>query len=130
MPLKSDSARPDNILIYDGECFFCSNYVRLLNFEAAIGDLVLLSARDRSAVEALQIRPADLNEGMLLILGEERYFGADAIHRLALLSTRHHWLNRLNRFVFRHRWLARLLYPFLKAGRRTYLFLAGKDIIR
>jgi predicted DCC family thiol-disulfide oxidoreductase YuxK len=130
VPVSSQPLRPGNVLIYDGECFFCSNYVRLLNFRAAIGDLVLVDARDRSAVEALQIRPADLNEGMMLILGEERYFGADALHRLALLSTGHSQLNKLNHFVFQHRALSRILYPFLKTGRRTYLFLSGKDIIR
>ena len=130
MPVEQDRTRPDNILIYDEECFLCSNYVRLLNLKAAIGDIVLINARDKQALGAFHFSPVNLNEGILLILGDKQYFGADAIHHLALLSTSSGVFNRLNRLIFRSRFAATVLYPFLKLGRRIYLLLAGKDIIR
>lgn len=117
-------------LIYDGECFFCSNYVGLLNLKASVGDILLINARDRAAVSALGLQPAKLNEGMVLLLDGEHYAGADAIHRIALLSTSSTTFNRFNRAAFRRRGLAKLLYPLLKLGRRIYLLLAGKELIR
>ncbi len=119
-----------NIIVYDEECFFCSNYVRLLKLQESIGTVTLISARDKAKVEALFLKGYDLNEGMAFIYGNKTYFGADAVHRLALLSTQSGFFNRMNKLVFSHPLLTKLLYPFLKLGRRAYLFLAGKDIIR
>jgi predicted DCC family thiol-disulfide oxidoreductase YuxK len=130
MQIAAKSELPENILIYDQECFFCSNYVRLLKLRDAVGDIVLINARTAEAAEALHDRPVDLNDGMLLILGDQRYFDADAIHHLALLSTPNAAFNRLNKAIFRNRWMARLLYPFLKLGRRIYLHVSGKGMIR
>lgn len=119
-----------NILIYDGECFFCANYVRLTKLRESIGNIELINARNTELVKEYAANPSDLNEGILLILGEERYFGADAIHRIALLSTENDNFNKLNRMIFKHEKLTFVLYPAMKLGRRLYLFLAGKSLIK
>ncbi len=74
MPLEQNRTRPENILIYDEECFFCSNYVRLLNLKATIGDIVLINARDKQALGQFHFTPVNLNEGILLILGDKAVF--------------------------------------------------------
>jgi predicted DCC family thiol-disulfide oxidoreductase YuxK len=130
MSLAPHPSQTGNILIYDEECFFCSNYIRLLNLRASIGDITLINARDAEKVRALHLLPADLNEGMVLLLGEQRYFGADAVHHLAMLSTSVTWFNKINRMIFRTRGLAQLLYPLLKFGRRIYLAVTGKGQIQ
>ena len=123
------NSNADNILIYDEECFFCSNYVRLLNLKESIGGISLMNARDANVADTFQVDPKSLNEGMLLILNGNRYYGAEAIHHIALLSTSNSLFNKVNALIFRIRWLAYLLYPVLKMGRRVYLFLAGKKEI-
>ena len=68
-----------------------------------------------------------MDEGMVLELDGQRFFGADAINRLALLSTPSGWFNRANSTVFRHPMLARALYPLMRAGRNLVLFSLGRQ---
>ena len=117
------------ILIYDEDCFFCSNYVRLLNLRATLGEVTLINARDREKVLGLGFTPSALNEGIILLLGGKTYIGAEAIHHLALLSTSSGIFNNINRTIFKSHALSVLLYPLLKLGRRIYLCLAGKRLI-
>lgn len=116
-------------LIYDTECYFCTNYTRLLKLKETAGEVKLISARDKAAVEALGCSHLDLNEGMVLLMDGKTYYGYEAIHHLALLTTNLSIFNRINYMIFRHPLLARLLYPMLKMGRRAYLKLAGKELI-
>jgi predicted DCC family thiol-disulfide oxidoreductase YuxK len=129
MPAIADPVPAETIVIYDEECFFCSNYIRLLRLKETLGDVRLVNARDAEAAKQFRFTPSELNEGMLLILSGKRYFGADAIHRMTLLSTSSTPFNRLNRLIFRHHALAVLLYPLLKLGRRLYLAISGKGLI-
>jgi predicted DCC family thiol-disulfide oxidoreductase YuxK len=39
------------VLVYDGECPFCRNYVRLMSLRKAVGDIELVDARTLSANE-------------------------------------------------------------------------------
>ena len=63
------------------------------------------------------------DEGMLVVIGDTVHAGADAMHVLALWSERGGLLNRLQRAVFMHHWLSRLLYPGLRAARGLVLRL-------
>lgn len=119
----------ENFLIYDGECFFCKNYVRLVNLKESIGDITLINARDEGVAEKFGVDLKYLNEGMLLILGDKRYYGAEAAHHIAFLSSKSSFFNKINAIVFKSRFLSRLLYPLLKLGRKAYLWLAGKKEI-
>lgn len=58
---------------------------------------------------------------MVLKLGEDYFFGADAMHRLALMSTRSGLFNRINYRIFRSPAVARFLYPGLRGGRNLLL---------
>lgn len=120
----------ENTIIYDGDCIFCRNYVRLLKLRETMGNVTLINARDTDKVKALGFEPASLNKGMIIVFDGKVYAGSDAVHRMALLTTSNSFFNRLNRVVFRHRMLAIALYPFLKLGRRIWLFIDGKDLIR
>lgn len=120
---------PVNTLVYDMECFFCKNYVKLLKLRESTGGITLVSARDKEAVKALGLDHLNLNEGMALLLDGQLYYGDEAIHRLALLTTGTRLFNRINYAIFRHKALATLLYPLLNTGRKLYLKLAGKTEI-
>jgi len=113
-------------VVYDGDCPLCSAYVTQLRLKETAGGLELVDARQHpDTVEALDERGYSLDEGMVVIAGGNVYHGADAIHVLALMSSRRGWFNRLNYRVFRSRNLSAVLYPALVAGRRALLWLLG-----
>ena len=118
------------VIIYDGDCIFCQNYVRLVRLRETVGPVDLVDARsDDPRVAEYQRRGYDLNEGMLFIWNEQIHHGDEAVHVLGGLSTNHGWFNKLNRTVFSNRMASTLLYPFLKLGRRATLILRGKGLI-
>ncbi|MEM7508190.1 MAG: DCC1-like thiol-disulfide oxidoreductase family protein [Pseudomonadota bacterium] len=118
-------------IVYDGDCPFCSRYVRMIRLREAIGNVELIDARSGDPrVQALMDRGYDLDEGMALVDGERIYWGDDCINRLALMSTASGAFNRMNALIFRSATASRLLYPVLKAGRRGVLTLLGRKKIR
>lgn len=118
-------------LIYDGNCPLCSAYVRLLKIREAVGKLQLLDAREGGPlVEGVIAAGFDLDEGMVLKIGDRVYHGDDCIHALALMSTQSSMFNRINAAVFRSPTRSRLIYPFLKAGRILILWFLGRKKLR
>ena len=116
-----------NWLLYDGECPFCSRYVRHVRLREAIGPITLANAREHAAlVDEVRRLGFDVDTGMVLKLDGNYYHGADCIHALALLTTPSGGFNRLNAWMFRSATAARLLYPVLRAGRNLTLRLLGR----
>ena len=114
-------------LIYDGDCPFCRRYVQLVRLRKAVGDIVLVDARAGGpAVERARAEGFDLDEGMVLYLGEAAYHGADCLNRLALMSSRSDLFNRLTAGLFSRPRVARVAYPVLRAGRNAVLRLLGR----
>lgn len=115
---------------YDGECPFCTRYVRLLRLKESVGPVSLIDARsDDPFVAEVRAQGYDLNEGFVGKYGGRFYHGADCLHLVSMLSSSSGFWNRTMAWVFRHERLARVLYPFLRAGRNTALFLLGKKQI-
>jgi hypothetical protein len=57
------------LIIYDGECVFCNNYLRFVRLRETIGKVDLLDARsDDPRVKRYWREGFDLNEGMLFRL--------------------------------------------------------------
>ena len=114
-------------IVYDGECPFCSRYVTMVRLREAVNEVELVNARsDHPAVAKVRDAGFDLNNGMALIEGERIYYGADCIHRMALMSTRSGLFNRANALIFSSPMLSRLLYPIMRAGRNATLRLLGR----
>ena len=127
---RTDPDKPDLILVYDRDCPVCDAYCRMVRLRDAAGTVQLYDAREGGPiVEELTARGLDVDEGMVLIAGEEIYYGADAIHALAMLSSRSGLFNRINYIVFRSPRAAAVLYPVLKAGRNLLLKLLGRSRI-
>jgi predicted DCC family thiol-disulfide oxidoreductase YuxK len=123
-----ETAMSETIILYDGDCPFCSRYVRVLRLRETLGEVRLINARDGGPeVEAAVARGLDLDEGMVLRLDGTYYHGDDCIHRLALLSSPSGVFNRVNAAIFRSERLSRLLYPVLRSGRNTLLGLLGRE---
>jgi len=119
---------PDTWVVYDGQCPFCSHYVQLVRLRETLGQIKLIDAR-KGGPQVDEVRKAglDLDEGMVLKLDGRLYHGAECIHRLALLSTRSSWFNRVNAALFRSQRASRLLYPALRGGRNAVLRMLGRS---
>jgi predicted DCC family thiol-disulfide oxidoreductase YuxK len=117
-------------LYYDGDCPFCRSYLRYLEVQEAVGRLNLINVRDQDFQGRDQILlKFDLDEGMLLQLGDTCYHGSSCIHALARLSGRGTVFNRINAFVFRSARRAQWFYPILRAGRNGALRILGRGKI-
>lgn len=118
------------LVIYDGDCIFCQNYVRLVRLKETVGRVELLDARSGDPrVQKFQRDGYNLNEGMLFVWDDRIYHGAEAVHVLGLLSSPKGWFNHLNRAIFSSKMVSRILYPLLKAGRLATLLVRGKGLI-
>jgi predicted DCC family thiol-disulfide oxidoreductase YuxK len=117
-------------IVYDGQCPFCSRYVRLVRLRETLGRVRLIDAR-KGGPQVEEVRQAglDLDEGMVLKLDGRLHHGADCINMLALLSTPSSGFNRLNAALFRSPTASRLVYPVLRAGRNAVLRLLGRGKI-
>jgi predicted DCC family thiol-disulfide oxidoreductase YuxK len=114
-------------LVYDKQCPACDYYCRLARIRSDLGQLILLDARDGGPVmDEITGAGLDIDQGMVLKLGDQLYYGADAIHTLALLSTRTGIFNRLAYWCFRSRKASRLLYPILRSLRNFLLKALGR----
>ncbi|TCR66933.1 DCC1-like thiol-disulfide oxidoreductase family protein [Rhizobium sp. BK376] len=116
-----------NVVVYDGECPFCSEFVAFQRIRSALGTLTLVDARQTPDLVAdFEKAGIPLDEGMALIIEGEVYYGADCLNRLALMSSGSGFLNRITAQVFKSPRVSRMLYPALKTGRRLTLMLLGK----
>jgi predicted DCC family thiol-disulfide oxidoreductase YuxK len=125
------AASPQAWIVYDGQCPFCSRYVRLIHLRETLGPVTLVDARQGGPiVEEVVARGLNLNEGMILKYQDRFYHGDQCIHMLALLSTPSNTFNRMNRAIFRSKAASRALYPILRASRNAALRLLGRAEIR
>lgn len=118
------------LLIYDKECPFCSRYTQLIKLRENVGTLILVNAREKHPIlEKIEERGLDLNEGMVLVMDDQYYHGAQAIHVLALLSNPSTTFNKINFWLFKSESVARFIYPILRAGRNMVLRMLGRSKI-
>jgi len=118
------------LLVYDKECPMCDNYCQIVRINESVGKLRIVDARESSEVlDEITAQGLDIDQGMVLKMGGEIYYGSDAIHALALISSRSGVFNRLNYWIFRSKTAARMLYPVLKACRKVLLKVLGKTKI-
>lgn len=119
------------LIVYDGECIFCHNYVSLLRLREAVGPVELVDARSGDPrVAALLAQGIDLDEGMVFVNDGQVHHGADAVHMLATLTSPATALNRINAKIFASHTLTRRLYPAMKLGRRITLWLRGRRLLK
>ena len=118
------------LLVYDKECPACDNYCQVIRIRETVGRLKLVNARDNSDVmQEISAKGLDIDQGMVLKMGDQLFYGADAIHALALISSKSGLLNRLNYWMFKSKRVSAFLYPVLRACRNLLLKILGKTKI-
>ncbi len=115
------------LLVYDKQCPVCDFYCQRVRLRGDAGELRIVDARGPSTVmEQITAAGLDIDQGMVVKHAGVLYYGSDAIHRLALLSERSGWFNRVSGSVFRSRTRAHALYPVLRFFRNLLLKLLGR----
>jgi predicted DCC family thiol-disulfide oxidoreductase YuxK len=128
---SNDLAADTLYLIYDGECPLCRHSAHALTLQKAVGNLVLINAREsHPLVDSVYERGFDPDQGVVVIYQDQYYFGADAVHFLALLNSSSRFLNKLTAFLFRSRLFVSLLYPVIKSVRRLLLNFKGVSSVK
>ena len=117
-------------LVYDRECPVCEAYCRMIRIREAAGVLRLVNARDAGEImDEITAKGFDIDEGMVLKVGNALYYGADAIHVLSLMSNRSGVFNRFTYWIFRSKGLSAVLYPLFRFFRNLLLKLLRKSRI-
>lgn len=122
--------RPEILLVYDRECPACNAYCQVVRIRESVGNLKIVDAREQSDVlDEITEKGLDIDQGMVLKIGDQLYYGSDAIHALALISSRSGIFNRLNYRLFRSKAISSWFYPFLRFFRNLLLKVLGKTKI-
>lgn len=115
-------------LVYDRECPVCDYYSRRI--QVSEGDLVRVNAREGGAdLDEITEAGLDIDTGMAVKVGDTLYFGSDAIHKLALLSSGEGLFNKGTAILFRSPRVARALYPAMVGCRNLLLKMLGRSRI-
>ena len=102
----------------------------MVRIQKASGNLQLIDARDSSPVmNKITTLGWDIDQGMVLVVNDNLYYGADAIHALTLLSGPIGIFNRFNYWIFRSKRVSKVLYPALRTCRNLLLKVLGKTKI-
>ena len=118
------------LLVHDGECPACHAYCQVVRIKEGVGDLRTVDARENSEVmNEISAQGLDIDQGMVLKMGGQFYYGSDAIHRLALISSRRGIFNRFNYWMFKSKTVSNILYPPLRFSRNLLLKILGKTKI-
>ena len=118
------------LLVYDTQCPACDYYCQLVRIRDSVGQLKLVDAREPSEImNEVTAAGLDIDQGMVLIMGDSMYYGADAIHMLSLIGTRSGFFNRLNYWLFRSKAVSKIVYPILRFFRNLLLKLLGRTRI-
>ena len=118
------------LLIYDKECPACDNYCQVVRVRESVGELKIVNARENSDVmNEISAKGLDIDQGMVLKMAGQLYYGSDAIHALALISSKSGVFNRLNYWIFKSKTVSAFLYPMLRFCRNLLLKMLGKTKI-
>jgi len=118
------------LLVYDKECPACNNYCQVVRIREGVGRLKIIDARESSEImDEITDSGLDIDQGMVLKVGNQLYYGSDAIHALALISSRSGIFNRLNYWMFKSKKVSSYLYPMLRFFRNMLLKILGKSKI-
>lgn len=118
----TDAGEAALIVVYDGQCPFCSAVSDYVALRARHGVIHQVDARRLPAlVAAIQAAGHDLDRDFLVVHGDDLYFGADGVRALSQADLGTGWPIRAMRRLFGKEGQGARLYRTLNFGRRGLL---------
>ena len=116
-------------LIYDGGCPFCRDFALRSELKSGVPQLRIVDGReDHSIRRELNALGLPLRDGAVLIEGEQRWHGSEAIAELSRRMKPSDPLLTLLARVFSDNQRSALAYPALLAARRMALATRGLSV--
>jgi hypothetical protein len=117
-------------ILYDGECPVCSQYMALANLRKVAPSIQVIDARQRpDLVEEHRKNGVEINEGMVIKIGENVMSGADAFATINRFAAPRSAFPKFCLRLLSMGSAPRLLYPALKFGRRILLIALRRKMI-
>ena len=115
------------VFLYDGECPFCNHFSELLELRSGLQGLTIKNARDNlPEMKSLLERGYDLDNGAILLKGDEVLHGAQAINWICSRITKpSDELLKLIAFTFSSKLRTDVIFPLLILTRRILLLIKG-----
>jgi|GEM_PF-832864 len=117
------------ILLYDGDCPFCSEASKYYQLREAFPQIEIVSLRDTGRVKELQI-PAnvDFNLGMILLLPDGSiHQGNEALHKISQSLPTKGFRDHFMKTLGSRRWVSKITYPTVFALRKLFFKFTGKS---
>ena len=116
-------------LIYDGGCPFCRDFALRSELQAGVPNLRIVDGRaDHNLRRALNALGLPLRNGAVLIEGEQKWHGSEAIAELSRRMKPSDPLLRMLARLFADNQRSALAYPALLAARRLALATRGLSV--
>lgn len=117
-------------IFYDGQCPFCSNYVRLVDLRQVADQVDLVDLREDAIAKAAFIDAGyDLDAGMVVEVDGQIYHGKNAAEVLSKLSGGEGVFLKVNQLLFGAPFFSSLVYRLMRIGRDATLFILGRQRI-
>jgi len=117
-------------IVYDGDCPFCRAFSGMVRLKEDYS-VELINAREpHPLIEAATGKGLDLDEGMIVVIGDDFYHGDDAMSRMALMTSKSGLMRRLTKWTFTSERRSQILYPILRGGRNLTLKILGHKKIK
>lgn len=117
-------------VLYDRQCPVCDYYCQRVDVAEDEGVLVRIDARESTELlDEVTGVGLDIDEGMVVKVDGTIYYGSEAIAKLARMSPRKGFVNRISWHAFRHDGVARVFYPALAGIRNLLLKMLGRSRI-
>ena len=117
------------ILIYDGGCPFCREFALRSELQAGVPNLRIVDGRaDDNLRRELNTLGLPLRNGAVLIEGEQKWHGSEAIAELSRRMKPSDPLLKLLARLFADNQRSALAYPALLAARRLALATRGLSV--
>ena len=112
-------------IYFDGDCYFCDNFVKKLELERVYGKVNLYSLRDDISVKnKIQRLGFNVNNGFLVHYNKNWYWGDEA-YKIVNLNTHKKGFKNFNI----NKIISKIPYKFLVLGRYITLVVQGIGLI-
>jgi len=116
-------------LIYDGGCPFCREFALRSEVQAGVPNLRIIDGRANHNIRReLNALGLPLRKGAVLIEGEQRWHGSEAIAELSRRMKPSDALLKVLAMLFSNNQRSALAYPALLAARRIALATRGLSV--